>query len=180
MEAYNVTSIKIPLDRVGVVIGKNGETKKMIEDRMNVKLEIDSNDGMIKIFYKEGDLNFLKARDFIYAIGRGFSPTRAIRILDDDMVMYDTINLSHLSKKNIMRIKGRIIGKNGSMRSYIENVTGAMISVYGSTILIIGYPQEINTAKKAISMLIEGMPHGVVYKFLDNEKIRLRKINIEQ
>jgi len=180
MEDYRVISIKIPLDRVGVVIGKNGGTKKMIEEMLGVKLEIDSKEGEIKIWYEGDNLNFLKARDFIYAIGRGFSPMRATKILEDDLVMYDTINLDHLSKKDIMRIKGRIIGKDGSMRQYIENTTGATVSVYGDTISIIGFPEEINTAKKAVNMLIDGMPHSVVYKFLDNEKIKIRKINIER
>ncbi|HIH78243.1 MAG TPA: RNA-processing protein [Halobacteria archaeon] len=180
MEEDYVIGIKIPLDRVGVVIGKNGEIKKMIEEKTGVKLDINSSEGEIKIFYKEGNLDFLKVRDFIYAIGRGFSPIRAIRILEDDMVMYDLIKLGHLSKKDIMRIKGRIIGKDGSMRRYIENVTGAVVSVYGDTIAIIGFPEEINTAKKAVTMLIDGMPHSAVYKFLDNEKIKLRKINIER
>jgi len=180
MEEYNVTTVKIPLDRVGVVIGKNGEIKKMIEETTGVRLEINSNEGEIKIFYNDGNLDFLKVRDFIYAIGRGFSPSRAIRILEDDMVMYDIIKLGQMSKKDLMRIKGRIIGKNGSMRRYIENVTGATVSVYGDTIAIIGYPEEISIAKKAVTMLIDGIPHTVVYKFLDNEKIKLRKINIER
>jgi len=40
--------VKIPTERVGVLIGKNGEIKEKIEG-YGVKLEIDSKEGEIKI-----------------------------------------------------------------------------------------------------------------------------------
>jgi arCOG04150 universal archaeal KH domain protein len=175
MEESMETHVKIPLERVGIVIGKNGEVKKLIEEMGGVELKIDGEEGDVLIKYEVGNLNFLKVKDVLYAIGRGFSPERAIKLFEDDMLMCDTITLMKMTKHDMQRIKGRIIGRDGKMREYMENVTGTMISVYGKTISTIGYSEEINSVEKAIEMLIDGSPHETVYRYLDKEKIKLRR-----
>ncbi|HYZ66031.1 MAG TPA: KH domain-containing protein, partial [Nitrososphaeraceae archaeon] len=37
--------IKVPDDRIGVLIGKNGRVKREIEDKCKVQIEIDSQNG---------------------------------------------------------------------------------------------------------------------------------------
>ena len=41
--------IKIPNERIGVLIGKSGKTKKIIEDECSVELDIDSNGGEVLV-----------------------------------------------------------------------------------------------------------------------------------
>ncbi|MHA1255696.1 MAG: KH domain-containing protein, partial [Promethearchaeota archaeon] len=42
------------------------------------------------------------------------------------------------------------------------------ISVYGKTVSIIADYENMQIARKAVSMIINGMPHHVVLKFLEN------------
>ena len=49
-----------------------------------------------------------------------------------------------------------------------------MVSVYGKTVSLIGFDPQIDYASRAISMLIGGAPHGVVYKYLEKSR---REIN---
>ena len=41
--------VKIPLSRVGVIIGPKGETKKRIEELSGCEIDIDSEEGIIEI-----------------------------------------------------------------------------------------------------------------------------------
>ena len=68
------------------------------------------------------------------------------------------------------RIRGRIIGKAGRSREQIEDMTGTYISVYGKTVAIIGFAEQIKTARTAIDMLLNGVPHETVFSFLDKKK----------
>lgn len=72
-------NLKLPLDRIGVLVGRNGAVKSEIESRCNVTLSIDSKIGEVTIDSK-GDIaqsQPFKAVDIITAIGKGFSPERA-------------------------------------------------------------------------------------------------------
>jgi len=41
--------IRIPEDRIGVLIGKSGKTKSKIEETCSVKLDIDSKNGEVQV-----------------------------------------------------------------------------------------------------------------------------------
>ncbi|MEM2818699.1 MAG: KH domain-containing protein, partial [Nitrososphaerota archaeon] len=45
----NYFIVNIPVERIGVLIGKGGVVKKSIEERLNVKLEVDSQSGSVRI-----------------------------------------------------------------------------------------------------------------------------------
>ena len=75
--------IRIPTDRIGVLIGKSGNTKKLIEKKCSVNLDIDSEGGevMITTTNLTDDIEPFKAVEIVSAIGRGFSPENAMRLL---------------------------------------------------------------------------------------------------
>jgi ribosomal RNA assembly protein len=170
--------VKIPQDRIGVLIGHNGFVKEDIERKSESRIAIDSADGYVSIEDREGGdpLKMLRAVDVIKAIGRGFSPENAFALLDDDLLLFEVISLSHLSPKTLNRVKGRIIGKNGKTRRVLEDLTDVKIAVYGKTISLIGYADHIRTAHDALELLIHGSPHSSVYKFLE----RKRRAELEQ
>ena len=170
--------VRIPQERIAVLIGKNGKTKKFIEEQTNSKLNIDSKTGEIIISDKNG-VNLLKATSIVKAIGRGFSPEQAELLLEDD-VFLEIIDLNEVLGKSQSKInirKGRVIGKEGATRKKIEETTDTKISVYGKTIAFIGQAENIETARKAVEMLLEGATHNKVYDFL-NKKLR-EKIKFE-
>ena len=177
----NKLSTSIPLERVGALVGEEGNVKQRIEKIFKVTMNIDSESGFVEIVTmpNEGDAaSLLKARDVVTAIGRGFSPEKALALREEDMIL-DVIDLREIfgkSESDISRIKGRIIGQQGKTRNMLEELTKTNISIYGHTISVTGDYESASTARDAIMMLIEGKQHSTVYKFLRQrrrqEKIR--------
>lgn len=157
----------IPKDRVAVAIGPNGGTKKTIEKETHTKVRIDSKNGDVEI-EAEDATHVLKAANIVRAIGRGFSPEHAMKLLDDEYFL-EIINLTEFLGKHhkaIQSKKGRIIGKEGSIREKIEQDTHTFISVYGKTVGIIGKADNVEKAIEAVTMLVKGAEHATVLNYL--------------
>jgi ribosomal RNA assembly protein len=168
--------LKIPKERVAVLIGKEGKTKKDVEEATKTALDIDSNEGDIAIKGKDG-LGIYTAKEVITAIGRGFNPETALLLLKVDY-LFEVINLTDVvgkSKDDQLRIKGRIIGREGKTRQLIEELTETYVSVYGKTIAIIGNADRVAFARQAIEMLIDGSNHSTVYSWLERKRKELKK-----
>jgi ribosomal RNA assembly protein len=165
--------VKISGSRIGALIGKGGDTKKVLEAKTHTTITIDSKEGAVKVEGSdENTVPLLRAVETINAINRGFSPERAFELLDDEDLLLDMIDLSGLAEgpRQLDRLRGRIIGKDGRARVQIEDMTDVEISVFGKTIGLIGYPEQLKVARTAIDMLIEGVPHENVFAFLDKKK----------
>jgi ribosomal RNA assembly protein len=165
--------VKIAGNRVGVLIGKGGTTKKELEAKTKTSISIDSKEGLVKVeSSEENTVSLLRAVEIINAINRGFSPERAFEMIEDEDLLLDVIDLSGFAEgpRQLDRLRGRIIGKDGRAREQIEDLTEVEISVFGKTIALIGYPEQLKTARAAIDMLIEGVPHENVFAFLDKKK----------
>ena len=163
--------IRIPVDRIGVIIGKSGKTKHQIEKKCHVDLNIDSETGEVIITSEkiDGNISPFKAVEIVSAMGRGFSPENSLRLLrgENSLHIIDLREFGGKSPDQIERIKGRIIGENGTARLNMENLTGATISVYGRTVGIIGEPNQLRLAVDAIASLCSGSMHGPVYNKLE-------------
>jgi ribosomal RNA assembly protein len=155
-----------------VLIGPQGVVKEQIERRSESSISVDSIEGEVLIEGREdGDpVKTLRVIEVVKAIGRGFSPDHAAKLLDDESLLLDVISLAHISPKMLNRVKGRVIGREGKSRQAIEELTGVHISVYGKTISLIGDTVRLRTAREAIEMLIRGAPHSSVYSFLERKR----------
>ncbi len=167
--------LRIPLDRVGVLIGKNGETKAKIEEVCKVAVEVDGQTGDVSLrsaSVQEGDP--LRAANVVEAIARGFSPQKALKLLDPEMSLevMDIREYSGKSENSLARIKGRIIGLHGKSRRVIEELTKCDISVYGRTVAIIGQPTDLRLAKDAVHSLASGSMHKSVYNMLQRARTK--------
>lgn len=163
--------IKIPIERIAVLIGKSGEQKRKIEEKLKVNINVHSEDGDVEVF-GEDSVAVFEAMNVIKAIARGFNPEIA-ELLFDESYMFDLVNVNDYasgSKKTMMRLKGRVIGQEGKARKMVEQMTSCSISVYGKTIGIIGKIEEVPIARQAVEMLLEGAPHGNVYRWLEDKK----------
>lgn len=177
----NKTYIKIPMNRIGALVGPDGSVKSIIERKLSVNLEINSEDGTVQIISSpKGDdpTVLFRAKEVVGAIGRGFAPENAFKLLDDNDVLFEVIDLRDIvgrSPSDLKRLKGRVIGKEGKTRRIIEELSEAKISIFGHTISIIGYPDQSSIAREAVKMLIRGSLHGTVYRFLHKKRRELKK-----
>ena len=170
--------IRIPMDRVAVLIGPNGDTKQQIEERTKIPLEINSQTGEVTIDDHETEDPFIifKLENIIKAIGRGFTPDQAFKLLNDeyDFYIFDIHDYVKKTSSHVHRVKARIIGTNGKTKRILEDLTGSMISVYGHTVSIIGNIIDIDITKKAIDKLLQGSKHATVYRFVERSMKELR------
>lgn len=177
--------VRIPKDRIGVLVGPEGKTKKAIEEKLAVTLQVESDTGGVTIMLAENASDpstLFKAKDVVTAIGRGFSPEHAFRLIRDEEAMLDIIDLRLIfgkSESDLRRVKGRIIGMDGKTRRIIEELTETNICVYGHTVGIIGNIEQVQAAREAIQMLIEGSSHGTVYRYLHKKRRELKRKMME-
>jgi len=165
--------VKIPRDRIGVLIGEDGETLRRIERAAEVSLDVNSADGSVAVEQTGDPLRGMRGPDIVRAIGRGFKPTAALSLLDDDMRLFETIDIERAARNenDLRRKKGRLIGENGRTRELMEDLTGANVVIYGSTLGVIGGPREVEVVRSAAEMLLDGAPHGSVYSFLERKHV---------
>lgn len=177
--------VKIPQERIGALIGSDGQVKTLLEKKLNVNFEIDGDSGDVKIALVPTTQDFsllLRAKEVVTAIGRGFAPERAYRLIDDEDATLYIIDLREIfgkSEHDMTRIKGRVIGKEGKTRRLIEELTETALSIYGHTIGIIGSVENAEIAKQAVEMLLKGSQHVTVYKFLHQKRREIKKKKLE-
>jgi ribosomal RNA assembly protein len=176
--------LRIPTERIAVLIGKSGNVKSRIEQLCYVAMDIDGETGEVFI-RSHGDVEKIqpfKAMEIITAIGRGFSPENAMSLLNGENTLHviDLREFAGKSNTNIERIKGRIIGEGGKARKNMENLTGTRISVYGKTVSIIGDASKLRLVIDAISSISNGSMHGAVYNKLEaaNRKNKQEKMRL--
>jgi ribosomal RNA assembly protein len=167
--------LKIPKDRIAVVIGPKGTMKKDLEEHTKTKINIDSKEGDITLQGRDS-LALFTLREVIKAIGRGFNPEIALLLLKQDYVLEITdISEYSAQKSHLQRMRGRVIGADGKARMTIERLTETYMVIYGKTICIIGTIEHALLAKRAVDSLLEGSTHAAVYKWLEKSSKQLRK-----
>ena len=172
--------IKVPAERIAVLIGKKGAVVERIKQECVVDVEIESATGNVVVGYDTKSLlegNPFKALEIISAIARGFSPEKAFKLLHEDIVfqLLDMRDYVGNSQSSISRVKGRIIGERGKSRRTIEELSGADVSVYGHTVGFIGIFDAIKVAVEAIILLSKGSSHRTVYAMLQNYRRKLKQ-----
>ena len=171
--------IRIPKNRIAVLIGPNGAIKRELEKITQTILTIDSKDGLVVVEStddSEDPLAVWKARDIAHAIGRGFSPQRAFALLDDDVYLR-IVNLEEFggTPNQIRRLKGRVIGKGGKTRRNIEELTNTYVAVMGNTVGVIGEVENQQIAVNAIVRLLRGAEHSTVNRYLNAQRRQLKR-----
>jgi ribosomal RNA assembly protein len=158
-EAVDIKTVRIPKVR----LREMRRCCEYIEKRGNVKIEFGE-----EVVIKGEPLEVFVAEAVVRAIGRGFDYADASAIFNDYLLY--TIPLTK-NKKDLIRIRARIIGTSGKIKRKIESVTKTRISVFGKTVSIIGKEDGLERARHAVEKLIEGKTHSMVFKFLEaNDK----------
>ena len=175
--------LRIPSERIAVLIGKKGETRREIEHATGTKIIIDSEGGEVEIESTGAGgkaVELYKAANIVKAIGRGFSPENAMKLMREGYVL-DFVNLEEAvgkSRGTQIAKRGRVIGRSGKAREDIEDKTGCGISVYGKTIGIIGKAEDVEKARSAVEMLLSGAKHSSITGFLGKKEARTEKFEL--
>jgi ribosomal RNA assembly protein len=161
---------RIPEDRVGVLIGPGGRTRREVAAATSTEILVDAKEGEVRITGPDTDpLRVMQARDIVLAIGRGFSPDRAKRLLKEDTylgILDIKVTTGKKEKAALRRIRSRVIGTRGQARARIEELSGCSMSVYGSTVALIGKEDQLERATQAVELLLRGSEHSTVFHLL--------------
>jgi ribosomal RNA assembly protein len=151
-------------DRAKILRNKKDWIEK-IEKLGNCKISLEDQEVTIE---GEDPLMLMRVKEVLKALNRGFDLDSALYLLDENYFL-DIINVKDYGEKRERQIqlKGRVIGRNGAIKRMIEEKTNTKICVYGKTISIIGKWENLQIAKKAIEMILEGKMHSSVQKFLE-------------
>ena len=174
--------VRIPRERVAVIIGKEGESKRQIESVGEVKLSIQSDTGDVTIIQKGDPLKANITASVIQAIGRGFSPLNATLLYEENhqLIVISLRDFAKPGSRRMDQIRARLIGTGGKTRKVVEELTSTHISIYGDTVSIIGDYVAVEYAKEAMNMLINGSKQRTVYTFLEKSARELRLKRIEE
>ena len=169
---------RVPKNRIAVLIGKGGQTRKMLEEISGAELDIDSQTGEVMAEWKEepDPVVRMKMPDVVLAIGRGLAPSRAIQLIQDDVFlrMYDIREWVGRQPNQTRRMRSRLIGRNGRIRSLIEEISNCEMAINGSTVLVIGDRDGISLAGPAIEGILRGSEHSTILHGLEQDRKRMR------
>jgi ribosomal RNA assembly protein len=170
--------LRIPKERVAVLIGTDGVTKKLLETDLGIKMQIDSKEGDVTVMGEDA-VQLYTGREIVRAIARGFNPQIALLLLKQDYA-FELIDLGDYVKNSnhMQRLKGRVIGTEGKSRRLIEEATESYISVYGKTVGVIAPIETITITKQAIHSLLSGSPHNSVYRWLEKKRREIKRTRI--
>lgn len=152
-----------------------------IEELSGTKVELDEKTKSIKVIpINNTSYEAMKVTSVIKAIGIGFEPDEAMKLIRDDYIL-EIIDLKDVSNgpDDLRRIKGRIIGEKGKTKKIIQEYTGVNIIITDHYVGILGSVEQADIARRAIEMIIKGREHSTVYKYLDKAErdLSLFKIN---
>ncbi|MDY6769362.1 MAG: KH domain-containing protein [Candidatus Nanohaloarchaea archaeon] len=164
--------LRIPDERVSVLIGEDGETLEEVEDLTGCDVDVDG----VEVTIDGDPLEEIRAFNIAKAIGRGFSPDRALRLLEDnaDLCVIDVTEFAPTDSAT-ERLKGRVIGRDGETREKIQNDTNTEIAVYGKTVSILGNVQNVQVAREAVRMLLDGRSHSTAYNYIEKNLGKIKQ-----
>lgn len=172
---------RVPKDRIAPLIGAKGATRRKLQEAAGCKhIDIDSETGDVTAIWPDpgtyDPIKALKLPNVIKAIGRGMAPNKAISLLDDRQY-FELVDLrDYVGKrgKQLSRVRARIIGTKGKIREKIESLTDCELTIYKSTVVIIGEEDGISLAAYAVQRLAGGAEHGSVLHQLEKNRKSMR------
>jgi len=144
------------------------KNKKKLQDKLNVKI---TNRGK-EVSLSGTPENEYIAEKVIDALNFGFPFSTALYLKEEDFDL-EIMNIKdHTTRKDLERVRARIIGKNGKTLSTLSQLTKCHFEVKDNNIAIIGPPENIQNAHQAVIFLIKGSKQGNVYTLLEKHQVK--------
>ena len=142
------------------------KNKKRLEEKLNIKITNRGKEVRIKGDSEEEYV----AEKVIGAINFGFSFTTAILIKEEELE-FEIMNIKeHTHRKDLNRVRARIIGKDGKTLKTLSNLTRCNFELKENFVGIIGSPEDLKHAEEAITSIIKGSKQSNVYAHLEKNQ----------
>ena len=149
--------------------------RNKIERELNVKI---TNQGR-NIFIEGPAENEYLCLRIIEAINLGFSLEKALSLKNEEVILH-VLNIRDITRrKDLERIRARLIGTQGKTKSNMEKLSDCLISVHDNWVGIIGEVGCIEEAIISLRLIIQGSKQGNVYARLEKKKKERRLKPIE-
>ena len=144
------------------------KNRKKLEEKLKVKI---SNRGKeVTIDGKPEDE--YTAEKVIEALEFGFPFSVAMLIKEEDYV-FEIINIKdHTTRKDLERVRARLIGKKGKTLQTLNQLTKCNFELKDNAIGIVGDAEYIRNAQEAIISLIKGSKQSNVYAHLEKHQVK--------
>jgi ribosomal RNA assembly protein len=142
------------------------KNKKKLEKILDVKI---TNRGK-EVTIEGSPENEYLSEKVIQALDFGFPFSAAILIKEQDYI-FEIIGIKdHTKRKDLERIRARIIGKKGKTLKTLAQLTKCFFELKDNQVGIVGDPEYIQNAQTAIISLIKGSKQSNVYSFLEKHQ----------
>jgi len=112
------------------------------------------------------------AEKVIDALNFGF-PFSVAMLIKEEGNIFEIIPIKdHTSRKDLDRVRARIIGKKGKTLSTLSQLTKCNFELKDNSIGIIGNPELIENAQESIIHIIKGSKQSNVYSFLEKHQVK--------
>jgi len=144
------------------------KARKKLEKKLHVKI---TNRGK-EVFIKGKPQNEYTAEKVIDALNFGFPFSVALLIKEEDFIL-EIINIKDYTKrKDLERIRGRIIGTKGKTFQTLCQLTKCYFELKDNYVGIIGPAEYLENAQEAIILIIKGAKQSNVYNLLEKNQIK--------
>jgi len=156
--------------------GKILQNRKRLEHELKVKIT-----NQRKIIFLEGKAeDEYTACEVIKAINLGFTITDALLLTNEDFILEKILIKDITKRRDLERIRGRIIGTKGKTKKTIESLTDSLIAIHENEVGIIGRADEIESTITALTALIRGKKQTKTYSYLEKERSKNKtSLNID-
>ena len=139
------------------------KNKKILEKKLNIRIE---NSGKNITIQGKPENEYI-AEKVIEALELGFPLSVALGIKEQDYEL-EALNIKEYTKRKDLRsVRARIIGKKGRTLKTLGNLTSCFFELKDNVVGVIGDPEQISNARKAIISLIRGAKQANVYSYLE-------------
>ena len=144
------------------------KNKKRLEKILNVKI---TNRGKEVSITGEPAEEYI-AEKVIDALNFGFPFSTAILIRKEDFI-FEILNIKdHTKRKDLERIRARIIGTKGKTLQTLHQLTKCHFELKDNYVGIIGYPEYLENAQEAVISIIRGAKQSNVYSQLEKHQVK--------
>jgi len=142
------------------------KNKKRLEKKLNIVI---SNRGKEIQIAGEPEDEYI-AEKVIDALNFGFPFSVAISIKEEDLE-FEVLNIKdHTTRKDLERVRARIIGKGGKTLQTLNQLTKCNFELKDNQMGIVGSPELIENAQESVISIIKGSKQSNVYSHLEKNQ----------